>query len=194
MLDTLHRQGEPLLQWGVVISAALVAAAWDLASRRIPNGLTVPVFVVGVVWAVAVAGVAGLLDSLLGGVLLAFPYLLLFLFAGGGAGDVKLMAGIGVWLGTINGLIALVGVAVAGIALGVIFALKKRKMSVLLAKMSAFVWQAMAIVRGGRKSAEGLGAGGIESIGKMPYGVAILAGVVLAAVGALVWQTGQMAR
>jgi prepilin peptidase CpaA len=192
VIYTLQDHGEPYLQWGVVIGAALVAAVWDLASRRIPNMLTVPVFAAGIAWAVRVGGGAGLLDAILGGVILAFPYVLLFLFASGGAGDAKLMAAIGAWLGTINGLIALAGVAVAGIALGVVFALKKRKMSALLAKMSAFVWQAMAVVRGGRKSAEGLGADGIESIGKMPYGVAIFVGVLLAAAGMLLWQAGEM--
>ena len=32
----------PQLQWGVVISASLVAAAIDLRTRRIPNLLTAP--------------------------------------------------------------------------------------------------------------------------------------------------------
>ena len=49
-----------VLQWGVVIGASLLAALSDLRERRIPNALTFPLFVVGLIWAAWFGGLAGL--------------------------------------------------------------------------------------------------------------------------------------
>ena len=83
------------LQWGVVIGTALAAAVCDLRTRRVPNLLTGPIVLAGLAWGIWVGGWAGLADSVAGCLLLAIPYVLLFVFAGGGAGDAKLMGAIG---------------------------------------------------------------------------------------------------
>lgn len=106
-LTTLWEQGLQPVPWAVVVAASLVAAMTDIASRRIPNILTGPLLLGGVVWAAWTAGPSGLADSISACVLLALPYVLLFLFAGGGAGDAKLMGAVGAWLGMVNGLIVL---------------------------------------------------------------------------------------
>lgn len=74
------------LQWGVVLGASLVAAWTDLAARRIPNRLTIPVFLLGLLWSTARGGPAGLADSLGGAGVMMLPMVLLFLLVGGGAG------------------------------------------------------------------------------------------------------------
>lgn len=107
------------IQWVVVIAACAVAAVTDLQSRRIPNWLSVPLFVSGLAAAIAFRGGWGALDALLASALLMAPYIVLFLFAGGGAGDAKLMAGVGAWLGVLNGMAALLAVAVTGVILAI---------------------------------------------------------------------------
>jgi len=75
------------------------AAAVDLRCRRIPNWLTLSLILTGLVQSFTWAHVAGPADSLLG--LLTGFGLTFILFAIGamGGGDVKLMTGLGAWLG-----------------------------------------------------------------------------------------------
>jgi prepilin peptidase CpaA len=83
----------------VVLAVALVAAGWDIATRRIPNALTFGAAVVAVAAQAYVGGWPGAVLALAGwavGVALFFP---VFALGGMGAGDVKLMGAIGAWLG-----------------------------------------------------------------------------------------------
>ena len=77
-----------------------VAAGWtDLRSRRIPNWLTVPGFLVGVTANIALGGWNGLRTSLLGaglGLMLLLPFVLLRSL---GAGDWKLAGALGAFAG-----------------------------------------------------------------------------------------------
>ena len=70
-----------IFQWGVVIGASLLAALGVLKVRRIPNALTFPVFVVGLIWSAWFGGVSGLAESAGASALLALPYIILFLFS-----------------------------------------------------------------------------------------------------------------
>ena len=80
----------------VVLVAALVAAATDIWKFKVYNALTLPLLVSGLLYH---AFRAELADSLLG-VLFGFAALIvLYIIGGMGAGDVKLMAGVGAWLG-----------------------------------------------------------------------------------------------
>ncbi|MEZ6069711.1 MAG: A24 family peptidase [Pirellulales bacterium] len=82
-----------------VAACMTTAAVTDLHSRRIPNWLTVPMAACGLTFhALAPAGF-GLGSSLLG-LLVGFSLLLVpYVVGGGGAGDVKLLAAAGAWLG-----------------------------------------------------------------------------------------------
>ena len=76
-----------------------IAAYTDTRFWKIPNKLTMPFFLLGWVYQLAFWGWMGLGDGL-GGFLLGFgTYFLLFVVAGGGGGDVKLMGSLSVWLG-----------------------------------------------------------------------------------------------
>jgi prepilin peptidase CpaA len=80
----------------VVLSAVLVAAATDVWKFKVYNALTLPLLASGLAYH-ALHG--GLVDSLYG-VLFGFGALIvLYLVGGMGAGDVKLMAAVGAWLG-----------------------------------------------------------------------------------------------
>ena len=81
-------------EWIVVMAIALLAGLVDLFTRRVPNMLTGPAWILGLAWALGDGGVGRFAEVLAASVILATPYVLLFLFAGGGAGDAKLMAAI----------------------------------------------------------------------------------------------------
>ncbi|MCD8196736.1 MAG: A24 family peptidase [Lachnospiraceae bacterium] len=118
----------------IILLAGLAAAAWmDGRSRRIPNGLLLTLFFARVL--LLICGFGSLSASLAGmavsGGLLFSLYL--FLPGGIGAGDVKLFAVIGFYLG-------------AEAVLMVLF----------LAMAAALVWGLAARRRGGREQEEGI--------------------------------------
>lgn len=88
-----------LCRFLVPLLAGCVAMHWDWRESKIPNRLTVPVAIAGLLFQLVTSGWSGLADGLLG-FLIGFGLLLiLFLLGGGGGGDVKWMAAIGAWLG-----------------------------------------------------------------------------------------------
>jgi prepilin peptidase CpaA len=80
--------------------ALAVWIAWgDIRTRRIPNYLTLGTAVAGLVYNFIGQGLPGLVSGILG-MLLGFACLiLLYLWGGMGAGDVKALAALGAWLG-----------------------------------------------------------------------------------------------
>src|ERR1700752_984816 len=83
----------------VVFAAALIATATDVWKYKVYNALTFPLLVSGLIYHCCFDGGLGLSESL-AGVLTGFGLLVVFYMMGGmGAGDVKLMAGVGAWLG-----------------------------------------------------------------------------------------------
>jgi prepilin peptidase CpaA len=83
----------------VVFIAVLVMAVTDLWKFRVHNALTLPLLVSGLIYQGVTAGTAGLVNGLLGA-LFGFSALIVFWMMGGiGSGDVKLLAGVGAWLG-----------------------------------------------------------------------------------------------
>lgn len=83
----------------VVLIAALIAAVTDVWKFKVYNALTLPLLISGLLYHGLTGGPAALGGSALG-LLCGFAILLLFYAMGAmGAGDVKLMAAIGAWLG-----------------------------------------------------------------------------------------------
>jgi prepilin peptidase CpaA len=114
--------------WHVkLVSAILILAAWiDGKELRVPNWITLPMILSGVVFCTWVDGWSGLTDGLLGmsvGLLTLMP---LYAVGGMGAGDVKLMAGIGAWLGWQVTLAAFCVSVVIGAVIAVLMVLWRR--------------------------------------------------------------------
>jgi prepilin peptidase CpaA len=181
------------LQWGVVLGASLLAAIWDLHSRRIPNILTVPVAVTGLVYMTWTEGLTGLGEALGACLLLALPYVVLFVFAGGGAGDAKMMGALGAWLGLRAGVVALVCVAVVGAVLGLMAMVAHRQRRTLFDNLWASLYVAAVALCSGRKGlelAEPASERRKEGPGPraaIPYGPAIFIGVCIAAITVNLW-------
>jgi prepilin peptidase CpaA len=103
---------------------ALLAAATvtDLVSRRIPNGISLGGAVVGLLVQTSLFGPAGAAACVAGWLFGLVLFLPLYALDGTAAGDVKLAAMVGAFLGPVNGLLAgllglMAGAVVAGTAL-----------------------------------------------------------------------------
>lgn len=82
------------------IAVYTVAAAFtDIRSRRIPNRLTVPMCLAGFVYQGVFFGGSGLLNGLFGFAAGFGLLFVLWMIGSAGGGDVKLMGGLGSWLG-----------------------------------------------------------------------------------------------
>jgi prepilin peptidase CpaA len=148
--------------YSITTAIVLVAALYDLKSRRIPNGVTVPAMVLGISLHAIHSGWTGLALSMGGLVIGGGVFLLLSLAGSMGAGDVKLMAGVGALLGV--GLI--ISVLILTALGGGIIAISK-----------IVVWH----VR--RRTAPPLRSGEENPLHEtMPYGVAIAMGTMAALV------------
>ena len=78
---------------------ALIAAVTDIRTLKVYNLLTVPLMVSGVAYHAVVFGGSGVVQSLCGVLFGGGILLVPFLMGGMGAGDVKLLAAVGAWLG-----------------------------------------------------------------------------------------------
>lgn len=83
----------------VALGVAVTASVCDLITRRIPNILTLGAGAAGVCCGLAVQGLDGLGWSLAGWAVGLAVFLPLFFVHGMGAGDVKLLAALGSWVG-----------------------------------------------------------------------------------------------
>ncbi|MDB5293225.1 MAG: type prepilin leader peptidase family protein [Phycisphaerales bacterium] len=177
-MSPLAHPSMPSFQWGAVIAASLVAAVIDARVRRIPNWLTGPFFLCGLMWAGWNSGMAGVLDAMGAAVLLALPYVILFTIAGGGAADAKLMGALGAWLGVSNGCIVLVAVCISGAVMGIGYALIKGQARGVLCNIAVICFGLAMVIAGRRKWSEA--AQMLPSPRHMlaiPYGVAAFIGV-----------------
>ncbi len=139
-----------------------LAAAWDVAEFRIPNFLCLaiaalyPAYAIGsaqpVDWPLATALAAGLL--VIG--------IALFCCGVVGGGDVKLLAAVTLWAGPAHIIALLLVMAIAGGVVGLMMMLSRHAVAV----------QAMSWLGADRLAAAIAGQ-------KVPYGVAIAAGVYL---------------
>ena len=100
-----------------------IACVSDLRTRRIPNLLTFSAAAGALLFHLVTGGPSAAAWSVVGcllGALLFFP---MFALRGMGAGDVKLLAAIGAWIGPGQVVIAALVTSVAGGVLGVVVAL-----------------------------------------------------------------------
>jgi len=176
------------LQWGAAIGASLVAALWDMRTHRIPNWLTFPVLFGGLAAAYGIGSWNGLGDAFAGCLLLGVPYFLLFVFAGGGAGDAKIMAALGAWLGLANAVPVLACVSVSGAIMGLAYAAWRRRLVPVLGNMSTIAMSAGLMTLGRAKISDAQAMLPDEKkMTAMPYGLAIFIGICLAAGSRLLW-------
>ena len=171
----------------MLTAALLVATITDIRSQRIPNWLTFPLILTGLVAHAMYGGLEGLKLAgsgfALGFAVMAVPFFLGVM----GAGDVKLMAGVGAWLGTSATFTAFLFTCLAGGIYALIVLLFHRD---VLKTVWAGIMASFTLLITTRKfhfaptSSE-------QSLPRLCYGVAIAVGSI-AAMAAHVVQTGSI--
>ena len=165
---------------GVVVLVVLLVMATviDWRTYRIPNWLTVGGMVFGLIYNTVAAGPAlsGLLLALAGlgvGLVVLLPLYVLRVM---GAGDVKLMAMVGAFMGVPDIVYAVLYALIAGGIAALGFALYRRAFRRMTANVADIV-QAMAFaaMAGGRPTGH---MPAQASIGKLPYGINICVGTI----------------
>jgi prepilin peptidase CpaA len=176
LLDLLVRlllDGRIVVLILLLISAAIV----DMRTHRIPNLLVLWGAICGVVcttiWPPVYHGtIAFPLSGLAVGLLLFFP---LYLMRAMGAGDVKLLAMVGTFLGPLDTFYAALASMIAGGMLSIVWVLWHGKTLRMLQNLTALLPLELGAVGG---SSSGLRIEPSASAGKLPYGVAIAIGTI----------------
>ncbi len=173
-----------VIQWGVAIGASMVAAVYDVRTQRIPNRLTFSVLGLALIWATWVGGLTGLVESIVACLILATPFVVLFVFAGGGAGDAKLMGALGAWLGIVDGLITLVAVVTVGALWGLAIAVAKKQFRAVLSRVIVMIRVlTVLIITRSRPTEAASYFPNQEKMIVMPYALPIFIGLCVAALG-----------
>ncbi len=94
-----HLELSEILMMVCVAAFTAFAAVIDLRTKKIPNKLTLPLFVLGLAYQAGFHGLGGLADAGKGFLLGFGTLFVLWLIGGGGGGDAKLMGALSVWLG-----------------------------------------------------------------------------------------------
>lgn len=146
----------------------------DLASRRIPNYLTLGAALAGWGFQLGWRGWPGLLDGL-GGAILGLGLLLWpYLRRGMGAGDVKALAALGAWLGLTRTLFLFIYMGLSGGLLILAMLAWQGSLRVYLKRgaVQLFNWVLC-------QSRPEIAAGGEPGRREVPYGAALALGMVI---------------
>lgn len=157
----------------------LIAAATDLRTRKIPNWLTLLLILSGLAHATFTGHGPGLGMSVVGLFASALIPFVLFAIGAMGAGDVKLMAGVGAWLGPFAGPAVYLLATLLGMLIVLAQAAAQRRLP-LLFRNSAMVAMSLVHVREvGLEHASSTGRSA-RSIGRpLPYAVPVFLAAAL---------------
>ena len=163
----------PLWVAAPVVLLTVVATQMDVRTRKISNVITGPALLLGVGTHLVLGGTAGALYALAGALLAGAILLPGWLLKWMGAGDVKLMAAVGAWLGFPQSVYAVLASLIAGGLISFVVAVR-RGLLVRALRGAALLVPGLAarIGRSGRQP---------ETSGVyVPFALAILAGSLFA--------------
>ncbi len=161
----------------VLVPGILLASWIDYSQRRVPNWLNAALILIGFAVQGYFRGTDGLLAGL-GGLAVGFGVLIIpWLMHGMGAGDVKLMAAIGVWFGPWMALVAFAVGAVIGGIIAVIMIVAGGKVGQAMANLNVIMVKCASrdTVFSEFGSAKSFG----PSSSLLPYGVPLTIGSLL---------------
>jgi prepilin peptidase CpaA len=118
---------------------ATLSAVYDVRSRRIPNFITLPAMVFGLILHVALGGWRQLATAAAGGLICGLIFFVFYLAGGMGAGDVKLITAAGCIAGLPLIGHLLLWTALAGGVMAIGMALYRRQLVTTLRNMCAIV-------------------------------------------------------
>lgn len=103
---------------GSVLVVAIVAAGFDVRTRRIPNLLTFSAAILAMLVATLTGGLSATIAAVFAWMLGVALFLPFFALGGMGAGDVKLLAALAAWLGPVDAVYLAIFTAMAGGVIG----------------------------------------------------------------------------
>jgi len=112
------------IAWWANVVVLVVASGIDLRTRRIPNWLSIPFLLSGMIVTTIAGGWAGLGTSFAGLGLALLLFALPCFLRGMGMGDLKLAAGVGAWIGPSQFWLAFIVTAIVGGILAVAYAVR----------------------------------------------------------------------
>ncbi len=128
-----------------LIVLVVLSGAFDLRTRKIPNWLTASGILAGLGLQLSMEGIPGLTRASLGMGLALLVYVPLYLLRGMGAGDVKLMAGVGAICGPAIWFHVFLATALLGGAIALVFVAAKSRLKRTLINLVSIVG---ALIRG----------------------------------------------
>jgi prepilin peptidase CpaA len=162
-------------EWLVTVTL-IVAALIDGYKLKVPNWLTFPMIISGWVFSTISFGWEGLAWSLVGTVVGLALLLPLYAVGGMGAGDVKLLAGVGAWVGGTITLYAFCVSAIVGGVIAVAMVVFGRSWRKHYYQMLS-IWNEMLTIRDPEKLSE-IAAERKSSMLLLPYGIPIAIGTI----------------
>lgn len=161
---------------GVCLAVLAVAAGYDLRVRRIPNRVVISGAVIGMAMGAALDDGIGIVAALLGLGLGLLVFMPLYLLRATGAGDVKLVAMVGAYLGPQDLLGAILAIFLAGGIMTVVVACHRGVLKLAISNIRGLLLEVFLRMASGQlPRLEELPA----PAARAPYGVAIAAGTLL---------------
>lgn len=163
----------------------IIAAVWDIRTRRIPNWLTLSGVILGVALNTFLYEISGLWFSLKGLGVAFGVYFVLYLLRAMGAGDVKLMAAVGAAAGAGNWLGILVLTSVAGAIAGLLLVASKGRFRKTLGNLGLII-SSLGRGRAPYKDSPELDVSSDKAL-RLPHGALIAIGTLGFLAAALRW-------
>ena len=170
---------------GIALAAASVAAVTDVIHFRVRNVLTLPLIASGLIYHAVTGGASGCATSFGGfafglGVLIV-PWLLGLM----GAGDAKLMAGVGAWLGLPGAIVTFIAASAVTLVYATILILYRGNLreSLTLIKIICYRFLALGTYFGKDDLVEQCYAGPERRLRVIPFGAMVPLGIL----GASLW-------
>ncbi|PSH05243.1 MAG: prepilin peptidase [Acidobacteria bacterium] len=159
------------------LAVACVGGIADILTSKIPNRLTYGGMIVAIGAHLVIGGWSGLGASIAGGLIGGGAFFVFFLLHAMGGGDIKLIAAVGCFVGPKLSIEIVLASAIAGGILAIAYALWQRRLKVVLRNVYELVKFHAAV---GAESHPSLNLSNQQAV-RLPYGVAIAAGVIYAA-------------
>jgi prepilin peptidase CpaA len=167
----------------LAVAVAACAAVTDVKERRIPNLLTYPAMLAGLLVQAALHGWKGLLLGAGGGLVFGGVFLLFYLVRAMGAGDVKLAAALGCIVGNSTPQVML-ATALAGGALAIFFMVQSGR---IIETLRNTLWVAVFHAQHGLRTHPVVNLDNPTAV-RMPYGLAFAIGTFYWAVIPSMWR------
>ncbi len=185
MENVIHLQDGLVLFFGlffieverfILFIIILIAAMFDIKTRRIPNKLVFSGTLAAIAFHTFYPSGIGALNSV-EGLAVGFASLLpLYMMRAMGAGDVKLMAMVGTFLGPASALGAVITTFIVGGVLAILAATRNKSLQRMANNIKSLMFQGMVGVATGNHRSIEIGS---ASAGKLPYGIAIAIGTTI---------------